>query len=95
MTPGEVAALITAVGVLIAAMAGAYATVKSTRTIRATHTMVQQVDAAVNGKAPGESTMVSQVQDLHDAIPPEEAVLPTLRRIEARLEALESPPTEG
>lgn len=49
---------------------------------------VKQIDAAVNGKPPGETTMVKQVQDLTDkAFPPDpgngDAVLPLLRRLVA------------
>jgi len=52
---------------------------------------VSQIDAAVNGKAPGETTMVSQVQDIHDAMPTEltpptpVAVLPLVQQIHAHL----------
>lgn len=43
-----------------------------------THHMVTQIDAAVNGKAPGASPMVDQVQDLHDQIPTPEPAEPAV-----------------
>jgi hypothetical protein len=50
-----------------------------------------EVDKAVNGKEPGESSMVQQVQELRDAMPEQAvdqtAIRPMLRRIEAMLAA--------
>ena len=57
--------------------------------------LLRQVDRAVNGKPPGASTMVAQVQHLHDQqFPPldmddDEAILPLLRKIDARLAILD------
>ncbi len=81
-----IAAVVTATAVLIAAGASAYVTVKSTRTIKQTNAMVHQIDAAVNGKPPGSTTMVDQVQALtNQAFPKEEvngdAMLPLLRKL--------------
>ncbi len=83
------ATVITAIGVLVAAVAGAYVTVRSTKQIRETHETMQAVDAAVNGKAPGSQTMQSQVQDLHNSSVSDretdsdyqDAVLPLLRKL--------------
>lgn len=60
-----IATVLTAVGVLVAALAGAYVTVRSTKQIRETHETMKQVDAAVNGKPPGAQPMQSQVTDMH------------------------------
>lgn len=88
---GGIAAVITAVGVLVAALAAAYVSVLNTRRIKATEVMVKQIDNAVNGKPPGASTMVSQVQDLHNQLPQpvtDLAVLPLLRKVAEDLEAI-------
>lgn len=60
-----------------------------------TNVKAKEIDRAVNGKAAGATTMVSQVQDMHDdtfplALTADEidsaAVLPLLRRIATKLE---------
>ena len=64
----------------------------------AMHAKVTQIDTAVNGKAPGETTMVSQVQDLHDNQFPaptntnsnSDALLPLLRKVADKVNALEA-----
>ena len=90
-----IAAVITAAGVFIAACAAAYVTVRTSRTVKETHAMVKQVDAAVNGKPPGATTMVAQIQQLHDDKfpPPEEtdALLPLLRKVAADVASLKPP----
>jgi hypothetical protein len=80
---GGIASIITALAVLTS-------TFFTLRRVNATHTKVEQIDQAVNGKGPGESTMVSQVQELHDkSFPPPvdqgDAVLPLLRKVYAEL----------
>lgn len=86
---GGLAALITAIAVLVAAISGAYVSIRTTRTVKETHAKVAQIDAAVNGKRPGETTMVSQVQDLHDQLPAkQEAILPMLKRLIADVDEL-------
>ena len=64
-----IAALITALAVLIAACGSIYISIRTTRTVKQTHGMVTQIDRAVNGQPPGGQTMVSQVADLHKEIP--------------------------
>lgn len=82
-----IAQLLTGAGVLVAAIAGAVVSLRSVHTIKATHAIVKEVDRAVNGKPPGGTTLVSQVQDMTDAAgKSEDAVLPLLRRIAAALE---------
>jgi hypothetical protein len=85
------AALLGALGVFITALATAYVTIRAARLGRTTHEMVRQIDHAVNGKPPGSTTMVQQVQGLTDkAFPPDEdAILPLLRRIAAGVERTE------
>jgi len=86
----NVAAFVVAIALLITASSGAYAQIRSVRKVAETHGMVKQIDAAVNGKPPGATTMVSQVQDMHDRLPPVtngDAVLPMLRTILAKMEA--------
>ena len=84
--PG-IASVITAAAVLVTAIG-------TLPIVRRTHEMVKQVDAAVNGKPPGSTTMVSQVQDMHDKTFPEPqpingaAILPTLKRMEELLKQL-------
>lgn len=87
---GGIAAVITAIGVLVAALGSTYINIKSTKTIKATHGMVKEIDTAVNGRKPGQTTMVSQVQDLHDDRLPVEhdAILPMLRRLIIEMEAM-------
>lgn len=54
---------------------------------------VQQIDTAVNGKPEGGATMVSQVQDLHDAAvlsPTPPAILPLVQQIHAAIVKEES-----
>jgi len=97
-----VAAIIGAFAGLITAIAGAYVLIRTSKTVvrteeqvAETHILVRQVDRAVNGKPPGASTMVAQVQHLHDQqFPPldmddDEAILPLLRKIDARLAILD------
>lgn len=63
-----IANVITALALLV----GAYATLK-----HKPFKKLQDIDAAVNGKAPGEQSMVSQVDDLHKEIPPAVPAVPT------------------
>ena len=73
-----IALAITAVGGVIIGVIQAFKVAKK----------VTQIDAAVNGKTPGEQPMVSQVQDLHNAIeppPPPVAILPLVQQIHSRL----------
>jgi hypothetical protein len=66
----EAAAIITAVSALIAVIGNIYL---QTRHIKPIAQAVRQIDSAVNGKPPGATTLVSQVQDLTDqAFPPPE-----------------------
>ena len=61
-----------------------------------THAMVQQIDRAVNGKPPGETTLVKQVQDMTDAAKEgarDEGIVAALARIEKRLNS--KSPEEG
>ena len=64
------------------------------REVRLTAEKVDQIDHAVNGKPPGATTMVSQVQQLHDdkfPSPNGDAVLPLLRQVAADVAALKKP----
>jgi hypothetical protein len=92
---GGIAAIITAAGVFVAALASAIVTIKSARTIKQTHGMVQQIDNAVNGKPVGGTTMVSQVQDMTDRALRQngeaaDAIAIVVRRIDERLARLEA-----
>ncbi len=88
--------------VLVTALGGVIMQFRTAAKITDTHSTVQdvkhdtgQIDRAVNGQPPGTTTMVQQMQDLTDKnFPPQEpvngnenAMLPTLQRIEAFLKA--------
>jgi hypothetical protein len=79
------------VGQLCVGLATLVAAVAALRKSRTVETKVDLVSHAVNGKPPGATTLVSQVQDLtNKAFPPEEdAILPLLRRIAAGVERTE------
>lgn len=84
------AAVLTAAAGLVAAVTALVSVLRNGKTARDTHGMVKQIDSAVNGKPPGGTTMVSQVQEMHDQAFPApvengDAVLPTLRRLEQLL----------
>lgn len=92
-----VAAIIVAIGTSVAAIvtsvrAGRLVTNEVVPALADTHHMVRQIDAAVNGKAPGAAPMVDQVQDLHDQIPtpevpePHDALLPLVRMLVADMQ---------
>jgi len=106
VTGTDVAAIIGAIALLVTSIGGLIVSVRSSRrvaevkvavdenrlTVNDTHAMVTQVDAAVNGKPPGATTMVSQVQDLHDETFPRvdengDALLPLVRRLVVQMEA--------
>ncbi len=85
-------AVLTGVAAIILAVSALITSLGTYRTVKTTHALMGQVDRAVNGKPPGATTMVQQVQDLTDqAFPPPvengDAVLPILRRIEELLHA--------
>lgn len=98
----DVSGLLTAAGTALLAGATFTSVFRNSKKIDSAHkkldvqgAQITQVDAAVNGKPPGETTMVSQVQDIHDKqfpLPVEngDAVLPRLQRIEALLRAQEA-----
>lgn len=85
MNYGGIAALIAALGVFAVGIAATISMLRTSTRVKDTHHMVTQIDGAVNGKMPGETTMVSQVQDLHDHMPGDdhipEAVLPLLKQL--------------
>ena len=93
-----IGALLLGVAGLIGSLAAAYSTVTTDRrskatlsTVKATAVQVGQIDNAVNGKPPGATTMVAQVQELHDdKFPPPngDALLPLLRKVAADVAAL-------
>jgi len=86
-------ALITSIAVLVATVGTVYVNVRHLRPIRRE---VGQIDAAVNGKSPGQTTMVSQVQEMYDSDFPErtvdrengDAILPILRGLAAEMAKL-------
>lgn len=102
MNGGDISEILVAAAAVIGASGTFYSTVKNSRQIEKVHGIaaemapkVTQIDAAVNGKPPGETTMVSQVQDLHDQIPApvppvedQDAVLPLLKKVLAELEEI-------
>lgn len=86
------AAIITALSVLTTAMAGAFVLIYVA--LRGVKQKVNSIDHAVNGKDPGEATLVSQVDDLHKEIPipvPDEvngaALLPLVKLLVADMKA--------
>lgn len=92
----ETFAALAALGVLLTGAGSIYTAIRTgrtQRTVQATHVTVREIDRAVNGKPPGATTMVSQVQDLHDEQFPAPqtngaAILPTLARMEEQLATL-------
>ena len=78
-----ISALIGAVAVLVTAFSGLIVGVRNTRRIAATHTMVAQIDAAVNGKPVGVATISEQVRD---AV----AVLPLLVKVSEDVAAIKA-----
>lgn len=74
-----IAAVISAVAALVTAVAVFF----NSRRVKA-------IDHAVNGKPPGATTLVAQVQDLHDEkfIIEDAAVIPLLRRLVEEVNAL-------
>ncbi len=60
------------------------------RITKDTNAKATQIDHAVNGKGPDATTMVSQVQEMHDKdfpiVTDDDAVLPLLRRVAVALE---------
>jgi hypothetical protein len=91
LDPAGLGALFTSIGTLILLA-------RNRNEIRAGNADIRDVNHAVNGKLPGAASIQSQVSDLHDERFPQpqepeengEAVLPTLRRIEALLAQLVS-----
>jgi len=89
------ATFVTALGVLVAAWRGSR-TLKRVEGITSdTNTIASQVNHAVNGKPAGESSISTQVQDMHDQAFPgsaapvgEDAVLPILRELRDTLATL-------
>jgi len=68
-------AIISALALLVAAVGGLVLSVLNSRTlktvapiIKETHKVALAVDAAVNGKPPGEQTISEQVEDIHEDI---------------------------
>lgn len=76
------------IGQALVGVATLIASVAALRKASVVESKVDQVGHAVNGKPPGATTLVSQVQDLtNKAFPPQEdAILPLLRRIAAAVE---------
>jgi hypothetical protein len=103
----DIAAVLGGLALLVSSVTAAFVSVRSSRRVqevkgevllnRATtndiHTMVKQVDAAVNGKPPGETTMVQQVQNLTDQAFPkvlpvdQDALLPLMRRLVEQMDS--------
>jgi hypothetical protein len=86
------AAIITALSVLTTAMAGAFTLIYIT--LRNVKGKIIDIDHAVNGKAPGEQSMVSQVEDIHAELPPKaveeingSAIAPLVRELYADMQA--------
>lgn len=80
------AAFVSSVAVLVTALG-------TLPIVRQTRITINQVNKAVNGKEPGNKTMVQQVQDLTDQAFPKSAPntqggIPTLVRIETLLQQL-------
>ena len=107
LTGTDVAAILGGLGILLSSVGAFIVSLRSSKrvaevkavvvenrqTTNDTHAMVQQVDAAVNGKPPGATTMVQQVQDLtNQAFPQPEftngdALLPLVRRLVIQMES--------
>ena len=80
-----------ALATAVAACVAAIGTYFNGRRGKATHGLVVEVDKAVNGKPPGDQTMVSQVQDLHDdrtSTPVSGGIRPMLEQLTADVGAL-------
>lgn len=92
------AAVITALGLLVGAVAAAYVTVRTSRSVKSIEAKVTQIDHAVNGKPSGAVPMVQQVEELHNETFPDkataepDAVLPLLRRVAADVATLKENP---
>ena len=78
---GDLAALIGALAVLVTAVTGLVVGIRNSRRLATVHTLVEQVDAAVNGKKPGVPTISEQVTN-------QEAVLPLLKKVSDQVTAI-------
>jgi len=98
MNLGDAGEVLLGLAAVIAALSAAYVSVTNTHRLKQVHRIAWQIDRAVNGKPPGASPMVSQVQRLYDQIPKpiekEEvngaAMLPLLRDVAITLQRLAS-----